>query len=77
MLNPVPGGGFVQVVASCLFVAGDVSQPKDEVEGVSWRRFEVEMEVKTPGVFVLGMNEKAGNADGPSCDQSGFYGGLK
>jgi hypothetical protein len=25
MLNPVPGGGFVQVVASYLFVAGDVS----------------------------------------------------
>ena len=77
MLNPVPGGGFVQVVASCLFVAGDVSQPKDEVEGVSWRRFEVEMEVKTPGIFVLGMNEKAGDSDGPGCDQRRFYGRLE
>jgi hypothetical protein len=58
-------------------VAGDVSQPKDEVEGVSWRRFEVEMEVKTPGVFVLGMNEKAGDSDGPGCDQRRFYGRLE
>jgi hypothetical protein len=65
------------VAASDLFVAGDISQPKDEMEGVGGRRFEVEMEVKAPCLFVLGMNEKAGNADGPSCDQSGFYGGLK
>jgi hypothetical protein len=73
----VPGIGLAQVATSDLFVAGDISEPKDEMEGVGGRRFEVEMEVKAPGLFVLGMNEKAGNADGPRCDQSGFYGRLK
>jgi hypothetical protein len=65
------------VATSDLVVAGGIGQPKDEMEGVSGRRFEVEMEVKAPGVFVLGMNEKAGNADSPGCDQGRFYGGLK
>ena len=58
-------------------MAGDISQPKNEMEGVSGRWFEVEMEVEAPGVFVLCMNDKASDADGPGCGQGRFYGGLK
>jgi len=44
---------------------------------VGGRRFEVKMKKETPGVVVLGVNEKARNADGPSSSQGRFDGGLK
>ena len=58
-------------------MAGYIGQRKNEMEGVSRRWFEVEMEVETPSIVVLGMNEKASDADGPGCGQGRFYGGLK
>ena len=58
-------------------MTGDISQPKKEMEGVGGRRFEVEMKVEAPGAFIHCMNEKARDADCPSCGHGRFYGGLE
>jgi hypothetical protein len=39
-------------------MARNVNQSTNEMEGVSGRRFEVEIKVDRAGVFVLRMNEK-------------------